>query len=79
MMARTAFRAWLRGRSISCELPEETEPGALAVPCLVGKDDVAAWLVDNGWVRAEAVAPMPRLPAPADEAGRGIFRASPPG
>lgn len=79
MVARTAFRAWLRGRSISCELPEESAPGPVTVPCLVGKDDIAAWLIDNGWARAETGSPYDAASRAADAAGRGIFRDTPPG
>lgn len=60
MIARTAFRNWLRGRAMACELPEEGMGGAKAetdgqdnaitAPCSVGGEDVAYWLAVHGWI-----------------------------
>jgi endonuclease YncB( thermonuclease family) len=48
-MARTALRRFVRARAIECDIPQ----GADSVPdparCYVGGDDIAAWLVAQGW------------------------------
>jgi len=77
MRARSAFRAWLRGRSISCDLPLELVSEAVVVPCRVGKQDIAAWLVDGGWARASAAGPYAASGNAAAKAGKGIFGAPP--
>ncbi len=50
-MARTALRNFIRGRAIECEIPA----GAQKIPdparCLVGGEDVAEWLVAQGWAK----------------------------
>lgn len=50
-VARTALRRFIRGRAIGCEIP----PGADAIPnpahCFVGVDDIAEWLVAQGWAK----------------------------
>jgi endonuclease YncB( thermonuclease family) len=76
MRARAAFRAWLRGRSISCELPPQADSNTVVTSCRVGKQDVAAWLVDSGWARA-AAGPYTDSGNAAAKAGKGIFGAPP--
>lgn len=53
MQARTAFRSWLRGRAISCDL-QGTDPQQelIRTSCTLAGTDVARWLVENGWARA---------------------------
>lgn len=58
MMARTAFRNWLRGRAVRCEVPDIASDVELVSECTVAGADVAAWLVEHGWA------------APAQEASR---------
>jgi endonuclease YncB( thermonuclease family) len=52
-LARAALRSFIRGRAIECEIPA----GADAVPnparCLVGGEDISAWLVAQGWAEAD--------------------------
>ena len=50
--ARTAFRAFLRGRAVICTVPPEGGRDLIAAQCRIGKQDVGQWLVDNGWARA---------------------------
>ena len=50
--ARAAFNAWLRGRALNCFVPPDVERFAIAAPCRLGKQDVGAWLVANGWAMA---------------------------
>lgn len=50
-MARAALRRFIRGRAIECEVPA----GAEAIPdpatCRVAGDDIAQWLVAQGWAK----------------------------
>ncbi len=71
--ARAAFRAWLRGRSIICEVPPQPDRETIVVPCKVGKSDASAWLVESGWARAAADSSYAELADAALEAGKGIY------
>ena len=71
--ARAAFRAWLRGRSVICEVPPEPDRETIVVPCKVGKSDASAWLVQSGWARAAANSSYADLGDAALEAGKGIY------
>jgi endonuclease YncB( thermonuclease family) len=72
MHARTAFRMWLRGRALDCDLPEN--PGAsVTAACSLGEQDAATWLVSNGWARAAPGSASAGDEAEARAAGRGIF------
>lgn len=51
--ARTAFRAFLRGRAVVCTVPPEGGRDLIAAECRIGKQDVGQWLVDNGWARRQ--------------------------
>jgi endonuclease YncB( thermonuclease family) len=73
MGARTAFRAYLRGRSINCKLPDQRPDDAVLGECLLQGDDPAAWLVRNGWARAKADGPYASLETEARTAKRGIY------
>ncbi len=77
--ARTAFRSFLRGRSPSCEVPAEPgeADGAIVATCRLGKQDIGAWLVENGWARAIAGGPYAEAAAIAAEKKRGVFGAPP--
>jgi endonuclease YncB( thermonuclease family) len=73
MGARTAFRAYLRGRALNCKLPDQRPDEAILGECLLQGDDPAAWLVRNGWARAKADGPYVSLGSEAQAARRGIF------
>jgi endonuclease YncB( thermonuclease family) len=75
--ARAAFRSWLRGRSVICDVPPESDREALVVQCRVGKKDAAEWLIENGWARAASGGTYAALQEAASEAGKGIFGAPP--
>jgi endonuclease YncB( thermonuclease family) len=77
MGARTAFRAFLRGRSINCKLPTQRPDDAILGECLLQGEDPAAWLVKNGWARAKVNSPYLLLENEARSAKRGIFGARP--
>ncbi|MYZ50263.1 thermonuclease family protein [Rhizobiales bacterium L72] len=51
-MARTALQRFIRGRAIECELPRHAEAKrAHETRCTVGGDDIALWLVEQGWAK----------------------------
>ncbi len=53
MQARTAFRSWLRGRAVSCNMDGvEQNQELMRTSCTLAGTDVARWLVENGWARA---------------------------
>ncbi|WP_245452070.1 thermonuclease family protein [Mesorhizobium waimense] len=71
--ARAAFNAWLRGRALKCFVPPETDRFAIAAPCKLGKQDVGAWLVANGWAMALPGSIYGKAEATARTAGMGIY------
>ncbi|MGT2466634.1 thermonuclease family protein [Mesorhizobium atlanticum] len=71
--ARAAFNAWLRGRALRCFLPPDDDRFAIAAPCALGKQDVGAWLVSNGWAMAAPNGIYGKAEAVAREARMGIF------
>lgn len=75
--ARTAFRAFLRGRALSCDLPPDLQVKQADVACRLGKVDVGEWLVKSGWAEARADGPYAALGDEARREGRGIFGAAP--
>lgn len=74
--ARTAFRAFLRGRAVKCDVPAEAGP--VTARCTIGGDDVGRWLIENGWATADGPAY-----ADADQAARkerrGVYGPAPKG
>lgn len=73
MYARTAFRSFIRGRAITCDLPPEAPKETVVQGCRIGTQDVGAWLVGNGWARAASDGPYAEAEKKARETGRGIF------
>lgn len=71
--ARTEFRAWLRDRAVTCEVPEEPTSRAVATRCHIGSDDAGKWLVQNGWASAQPAGPYVKLGEQAKADKRGIF------
>ncbi|TGQ38665.1 thermonuclease family protein [Mesorhizobium sp. M00.F.Ca.ET.216.01.1.1] len=71
--ARAAFNSWLRGRALKCLEPPEIDRFAIAAPCKLGKQDVGAWLVSNGWASALASGIYGKSEATARAAEMGIF------
>jgi endonuclease YncB( thermonuclease family) len=70
--ARTAFRYWLRGRALSCAMPDAGEK-AIVAGCRLGKQDAGAWLVSHGWARATPGGPYAEAGKQAREKELGIF------
>jgi endonuclease YncB( thermonuclease family) len=75
--ARTAFRAFLRGRAVVCTVPPEGGRDRIAAQCRIGKQDVGQWLVDNGWARAAKGGPYVEAGEKALTAKKGIFGSAP--
>jgi endonuclease YncB( thermonuclease family) len=71
--ARAAFNAWMRGRALKCVLPPDADRFAIAAPCTLGKQDVGAWLVANGWARAAPGGLYGKAESVARDARMGIF------
>ncbi|WP_366015453.1 thermonuclease family protein [Mesorhizobium sp.] len=75
--ARTAFRAFLRGRAVVCKVPPEGGHELIAAECRIGKQDVGQWLVENGWARAAKGGPYADAGEKAQKAKAGIFGSAP--
>ncbi|WP_411970179.1 thermonuclease family protein [Mesorhizobium sp. BH1-1-4] len=75
--ARTAFRAFLRGRAVVCTVPPEGGRDRIAAECRIGKQDVGQWLVENGWARAAKGGPYVEAGDKARSARKGIFGSAP--
>lgn len=73
--ARTALRAWLRARSISCDVPEDFAKSSTTTEsrCALGERDIGAWLIENGWATAIPGGPYEAAEAKAKEDGVGIW------
>ncbi|MFK0690014.1 thermonuclease family protein [Mesorhizobium sp. IMUNJ 23033] len=75
--ARTAFRAFLRGRAVVCTVPPEGGRDVITAECRIGKQDVGQWLVENGWARAAEGGPYVEAGEKARAAKKGIFGSAP--
>ena len=52
-MARTALRALIRGRTLTCRIPKSNlENDAITTSCKIGNIDIANWLVKHGWTKS---------------------------
>lgn len=71
--ALLAFRYWLRGRALRCQVPPVAERWPVAAPCRLGKQDVGAWLVSNGWALARPGGGYEKAELVAREARMGVF------
>ncbi|MCP4314469.1 MAG: hypothetical protein GY789_00140 [Hyphomicrobiales bacterium] len=79
IIARTAFRNFVGGRSLACVVPSNTWDDTLIVTCLMGKQDPAAWLASRGWVRTIDGGRYSDLERVARVEGKGIFGSDPRG
>jgi endonuclease YncB( thermonuclease family) len=50
-MARAALRRFIRGRAIECDVPAGGDDIPDPATCRVAGDDIAAWLVAQGWAK----------------------------
>ncbi|MBB5575044.1 MULTISPECIES: thermonuclease family protein [Rhizobium] len=71
--ARTAFRMYLRGRTIDCDLPNPTWQGTVTGACRYVRVDLSEWLVRFGWAEPEAGSPLVALAEQAKQQKRGIY------
>jgi len=71
--ARTAFRMYLRGRTIDCDLPSATWQGTVVGACRYVRIDLSAWLVRFGWAEPEPGSPLAALVEEAKQKKRGIY------
>lgn len=72
-LAATQFRRFLRGRSVNCDIADPAWQGDVTARCSLGKEDVAAWLVEQGWARATPGSPYEEAGREAQAEKRGIF------
>lgn len=75
--ARTAFRMYLRGRTIDCDLPSATWTGTVTGACRYVRIDLSAWLVRFGWADPEPGSPLVALVEEAKQKKRGIYGEDP--
>lgn len=77
MIARTAFRALVRGRALECDVDDAEWEGTAVAHCELNGDDLARWLVAQGWAEAASGSPYGELEASARAEKRGLFGADP--
>jgi endonuclease YncB( thermonuclease family) len=70
--ARTAFRALVRGRAISCLLPDQQKT-AVETECSIGKENLGEWLVEQGWAEAKPGSDLESLGQATKLMGKGIY------
>lgn len=71
--ARTAFRMYLRGRSIDCDVPDPAWKGTVKGECRYVRVDLGSWLVRFGWADPEPGSPLAALVDEAKEKKRGMY------
>ena len=76
-LALTQFRRFLRGRSVNCDIADPNWQGDVAARCTLGKEDLAAWLVENGWARPISGSPYEGAGRAAEVGKRGMFGSDP--
>ena len=79
MVARTAFRNFVKGRAITCKVPDVPAQQAFSAECLLSGQDMAGWLVEQGWARAKTATLYVDLETGARQGQRGIFGNPPRG
>jgi endonuclease YncB( thermonuclease family) len=78
-VARTAFRSFLRGRAVTCAVPPKPGSETITIDCHIGKEDIGAWLINNGWARATDSGPYADAGKKAQSEKKGIFGPPPEG
>ncbi|MBK5565243.1 thermonuclease family protein [Ensifer sp. SSB1] len=77
IVARTAFRNFLRARAVSCDMPEGSAGSSATASCSLGGQDLAAWLVDNGWATPLPGSPLETRADAARQAKLGFYGEDP--
>ncbi|KZL26880.1 thermonuclease family protein [Pseudovibrio sp. Ad37] len=74
--ARTALRAFIRQKRVTCSDIKSVQTDEYAASCSVGKHDLATWLIENGWAKAErnATDSLKEIAARARRSEQGIWR-----
>ncbi|MET3791922.1 thermonuclease family protein [Aquamicrobium terrae] len=75
--ATTAFRAFLRGRAVVCDIPENDSEGDFTARCRLARQDIGEWLVENGWARAPQDGPYAQAAEKARKGRKGIYGHAP--
>ncbi|MDH6230453.1 hypothetical protein M2281_001025 [Mesorhizobium soli] len=75
--ALSEFQSWLRNRAVTCLVPAQPSGRAVLTKCSAGRDDAGAWLVKNGWARAEAAGPYVKAGEKARAEKLGIYGQAP--
>lgn len=73
MVARTAFRNFLRARAVSCDIPGDGTGDTVTAHCTVGGQDPATWLVANGWATPLPGSPLEQQAEVARKAKLGFY------
>lgn len=77
LRARSAFRAFIGHRAVTCVVPPEGGRDLISASCRIGKADIGEWLVSNGWVRPAAGGPYAEAGEKAKNEKKGIFGKAP--
>ncbi len=77
VIARTAFRNFLRGRALSCMTPGDSWDDTLVTDCVINNQDPAAWLAGHGWAKPAPGAAYEDMARLAQQEQRGIYGADP--
>lgn len=78
MQARTAFRAWLRSRTVTCNMSGiDQNQELIRTTCSIADTDIARWLVENGWARATFGGAYADAQAQAEKMLLGVFGRKP--
>jgi endonuclease YncB( thermonuclease family) len=79
-MARAALRRFVRGRALECEIPAGAEEVPEPAFCRVAGEDLAAWLVAQGWAKsADPAGPHAEAEEAARAAQLGLWATMRPG
>ncbi|HTO33268.1 MAG TPA: thermonuclease family protein [Pararhizobium sp.] len=73
IVARTAFRNFLRARALRCTVPKNGWQGTVTAACTVSDLDPAAWLAENGWAETPAGSPLASKVDAARKSRLGFF------
>ncbi|MCV9998932.1 thermonuclease family protein [Pararhizobium sp. YC-54] len=73
VVARTAFRNFLRARALLCMVPKNGWQGTLTAACSVNNIDPAVWLAENGWANVPAGSPLAGKVEAARQSRLGFF------
>ena len=73
VVAKTAFRNFLRARALLCIVPKNGWQGTLTATCSINDTDPAAWLAENGWANVPAGSPLAGKAASARQSRLGFF------